>query len=187
MSGTGTLGSTTLPIGGTAQLLVSPANVATTFNGQGALQGTVSLSGTLVISGQSRALGSSSNFYVNASATQSLGTSSASDDCVVTAYTPPPATAMVGATGPLAMSTCYADSTMTTVIGTEADTYRIAAGTTATNGLVSIISTNTNTANQVTSVTQVDFLIDSAGVTTLKDVKASGTASNGVLVSFTIQ
>ena len=51
---------------------------------------------------------------------------------------------------------------------------------------MSIIDTAVNTANEVVSVTQVDFEADAAGAFMLLDVRESGTYE-GIYMTFTIQ
>jgi len=186
ISGTVSANGQSVAFTGTAQLTAAPPTVATTFNGQSALEGTVTITGSLTVNGQTDPFALSENTFVNASNQAPLGVSGPNNYCVVSSFTPPPTAGTVGATGQLMVANCYVDSTMSTPTGTQTETYVISAGTTSSNAKISIIDQMTNASNQVVEMGQVDLLVDSSGTVTLQDVKET-VIVNGVTVSFTIQ
>ena len=185
ISGTATVNGQSLSVAGNAQFSVFAATVPTEFDNQPAFEGMETLNGSVTIASQTYTVANSDSFFVATNGTP-LGDMSPTSFCVVTSYSSPPDSAAIGSTGEFMTLNCYTDGTRTTLVGTESERYVVSSGPYAETAIVSIIDTAVNTANEVVSVTQVDFEADAAGAFMLLDVRESGTYE-GIYMTFTIQ
>lgn len=185
ITGTATYQGQTFTLSGTMSMSSSAATLATQFNGQPAMQGGLNLIGSLSINGQTSPFSSSSNYYETADGIP-LGSSSSTDYCVVSSYTPPPSTATLGAAGQVMSMNCYSDSSKTLASGTQIESYTLNAGTSPGTAILSVTDIELNPAGQQTSLSRIDFLIDANGNATLQQLSTSGVI-DGVTVSFVLK
>lgn len=184
-SGTASSGTQTLSVSGSLQVSSSSYSVPATFNGQAALSNTTTYSGTLTGNGQSIPIVTSEQSYINSSYVL-LGSQSPTSYCVVTSFTPLPATGSIGTTGTWARGTCYTNSARTTTTGSQTISFSVSAGTASTNLTFTqnIVSVDTN--NRQVATEQDVFLIDTQGNISLKSVSIFGVYS-GVTLNLTGQ
>ena len=90
MSGTASESGNPYALTGSAQVAVVPATISTSFNGQTALQGSASVTGSLAANGQTISYASSNQVFVDTNY-NNLGNSSASSYCVASAPAAVPA------------------------------------------------------------------------------------------------
>lgn len=181
VTGTASNGTISSAVTGSLTLGVSGATNSS-FNGASALQVVSTVTGALVINGQSVPLNSGSTDYMNA-AYAPLGSSSSDSYCVATSSEAFPTTATAGQTGNVATYACYTDSTKTTSKGSTTTTFVTAAG--ANNALsFQFVTTVFDASNKVLAVERDTYSITAAGAPTLAQVTLVG-SSDGIALNIT--
>ena len=184
VTGSASDGISTYPVTGALTFTLGAAT-NTTFNGTAALQTTVTVSGTLIIEGQSAPLDSFSTSYLNLSY-QPLAYSTTGSYCEAASPIVYPETASVGQSGNLGVFTCYTDSTKAILTGSETETYLATAGSTY-NTLDMRITTNMfDPLNNLIGTGSVTYTITSGGVPSLTQFVMS-TTDAGITINITAQ
>ncbi len=183
VTGTAVNGSTTYPVTGSLTFNIGAATPFT-FNGTVGYQSLFSISGSLSVSGQTVPLTSSSIDYFD-SAYNKIGSTSNGNYCVETTSMVYPKTATVGMTGNLGTSTCYTNSSKTSVVTVDNATYTTAQGS---NGNLNFkISENIyNGSNQLIGSGSTTYGVTPAGVPSLVQFVLTQT-TNGVTIAITAQ
>ena len=154
-----------------------------TFEGKPALKSTSEVIGSMSANGKTIPLNSSSDSFMDSN--YLLLGSSGSEYSVSTKTPTVPTAARVNDTGSIYTANRYTDSSKTTPLGTKTITYVIEADT-ASTALVTLISTEKDTAGNITFVSSEQFRITTANVLT----PVKGTAvyySTGLNLTFTYQ
>lgn len=181
VTGTVSNGTASYAVTGSLTLGVTGATNSS-FNGASALQVVSTVTGALVVNGQSVPLNSASTDYLNA-AYAPLGSSSSDRYCVATSFEAFPTTATAGQTGNVATYACYTDSSKTTSTGSTATTFIAAAG--ANNALsFQFVTTVFDASNKVLGVERDTYSITTAGVLTLAQVTLVGSL-DGIAMDIT--
>lgn len=183
VSGTGSNGSSIVPVTGSLSFTLGAATTAT-FEGMSGFQSPTTINGTLVVNNQTEPFGATAVNYLNAQY-QPIGNSATGQYCVATTVNPYPTTATSGMTGQLGTFNCYTDSSKSTRTGTQATSYVTNADT--GNMLdVQLITNIYGTSNQLIATSSTTYSITTAGVPTLKQFSIS-TTQNGVTLNLTAQ
>ncbi|WP_295992718.1 hypothetical protein [Rugamonas sp.] len=182
VTGFASSGAITTPITGALTFTIGQP-LSTTFNGAAALQVTQTITGSVVINGQSTPLNSTGNNLLSPSYAE-VGSTGSGSYCVASTPGAFPATASAGQTGSIVAKACYADSSKSFGIGTETQTYATKAGSAANTLDFQIIDNVYNAGGTLTETSALTYTINSAGVPTLTQVQLQGSAS-GVSINLT--
>jgi hypothetical protein len=169
MSGTASENGNAYALTGSARVAVSPAVAGATFNGQAALHGASSVTGTLVAGGRTIRYASANQTYLTSDYAV-LGDSSPTSYCLADTPAQVPLSVTFGQNGSYATYACYSDSTMATSIGTETLSYLVSAGTSSATATVSLLDVVNNTATRQSSTTETNYVIDTSGKITFLSV-----------------
>lgn len=134
---------------------------AGTFEGSSALQRTTTATGSFSGNGQTIPLNSSGVDWYSSNYAP-LGNSGGTDYVVVTGTASIPATVKVNDTGTLYTAKRYSNSAKTSLRGTETATYVVEADT-ETTALVTMILTEKDNSNNLTSTSSQQFRITTTG------------------------
>jgi len=169
----GVTGSGTKTIGNTS---------SGTFEGQSALQRTVTVTGSLISNGISIPL---SDSVVNWVTTNYLPLGQVSDEYeVVTGTAVLPTSVRVGDTGPIYTSKRYSDSSKSNLLGSEVATYVVEADT-ASTVLVTLIFVTKDTANKTTQQSTEQYRINTTNVAKLiKSTLLDYTNKGNITISY---
>jgi hypothetical protein len=126
LSGTVVSNGTSVPFTGTGTYTLGPG-ASTSFNGEGALSQTQSISGTVSAAGQSAPYSVSVTDYYATGDDAFLGETGSNEYSVAQAPFPYPATVMAGSSGILGTTSDYTDSTMSVSLGTTQVSYAVTA------------------------------------------------------------
>jgi hypothetical protein len=165
------------PVSGTATLTQSPSG-STTFNGQAAYVSTGTITGNITVNGQTLPVALTSHVYLSTTYSP-LGETSASETCVAQTPSSYPATVTIGQTGSVVTYACSSTSQPPTPLWTEAISFVVTPGNSATTATFTKIATLTNPADQHVGTTQDKFLIDTSGNLSLISATELLTLQNG--------
>lgn len=159
---------------------LSESTIPSTFEGFPALKKSLTTTGTVVLLGNSTPVADTSATFFDTNYSP-LGSISGSIYCVASSKTTIPTSAHIGDNGNWFTSTCYTNSSKTTLFGTSTISYtlELEGGTTA---LLKLIVRTTDTAGNRSPITQT-FRITTSG--NLTRIEESGVFSvNGVMLSY---
>ena len=182
MTGSASDGSNTYAVTGSLTFTLGAAT-NTTFNGTAALQTTETVTGTLTIAGETAALDSFSTSYLNLSY-QPLAYSTEGSYCEAASPVVYPATASAGQSGDLGVFNCYTDSTKTTFVGSETETYLATAGSTYNTLDMTIITNMFDPLKNPLGTGSVTYTITSGGIPSLTKFVMSIT-EGGITINIT--
>ena len=143
--------------------------VATTFEGQPALEQTVTDSGIVTENGNSKPYAASARAYYTTNYQQIGADVSGASYCVAQNKLTYPASAKVGDTGTLGRSDCYQDNTKALKIGSTVHTYVIEADS-SISVLVNQITNSYSLANVLETGGQLRLRIDEFGNVSFKSL-----------------
>ena len=147
-----------------------------TFEGSSAQQRTTTATGSIVANGQTIPLNSSSIDWYNSNYSP-LGSSGGEDYVVVVGSAVIPATVRVNDTATVYTANRYSNSSKTVLRGTETVSYVVEADT-ATTALLTLILTERNTSNTVTSTSTQQVRITPSGTfTRIKETLLEGSTT----------
>jgi len=152
---------TQYPVSGTETITQSPAG-ATTFNGQTAYASTSTVTGSIIVNGQTLPLASTAQVYLSTSYSP-LGETSATRTCIAQTPSSSPTTVTIGQTGSVVTYACSSTSSPPSPIGTESISFVVTPGNSATTATFSSLFKTINLAGQITDTEQDNYLIDTAG------------------------
>ena len=180
ITGTVTASGKTLDVTGSGTYAES--TVAGTFEGTQGLRKHLELTGSVTVNGTSAPMTSISDAYFDANY-KPLGSTANGGYCVTTSFTPLPATAQVGASGPWFTQDCFSSSAKLAKVGTGATTYSVEADGTG-SALIRIATRVSDSAGNSVPSTATYRVTSTGGVTRLYDT--STVALNGVTFDLTI-
>lgn len=185
--GTAVVSGSSVPFTGTATLTLAPA-VSATFNGEGALSQTQTISGTVTAAGQSAPYTASVvDFYATGNDAFLGETSSGEYDVAQTAFAYP-ASVVAGSSGVLGTTSDYTDSTMSTPTGTTQVSYAVTAVSSSASDatptvMVAITSQVKDTQNDPLETDVANYSLTDGGVLSLVSASVqNSTASLTVTV-----
>ncbi|MFJ1259192.1 hypothetical protein [Cupriavidus sp. CuC1] len=161
---------------GSGTLTDAPA-VAATLNGVAVLKTTETVTGTVMVNGNSAPLSQSRIIYRNSSTFAEVVDDEGNPYIVFGSYGYPEIV-RAGDAATLATGTIFSDSTRATKTGTVTLSYAVAADS-ASSLLVTFIDSNFDNSNNKTAEGQTTFRVDKIGNITFVSLKATGFAVNG--------
>jgi hypothetical protein len=166
LSGTVVDSGTSVPFTGTGTYTLAPGT-STSFNGEGALSQTQSISGTVSAAGQSAGYSVSVTDYYATGDDAFLGETGSNEYTVAQAPFQYPTTVMVGSSGILGTTSDYTDSTMSVSLGTTQVSYAVTATSGSSSSVtVAITYQVQNTQNTAVETDVTDYNLTAAGVLT---------------------
>lgn len=164
VTGTATVKGISYPFTGSLQVNETLANANATFNGQAAQEESVSATGTVTINGQTINIGSVAQYNLYQTSTNIvLGITTPNSYCIVQSSSGYPTSATVGQSGTVATVSCYADSTKTTLTGSETINFAVTAGTSSSTATVTLTFANYDPAGQEIASIQANYSVDTSG------------------------
>jgi hypothetical protein len=174
LSGTAVASGTSVPFTGSGTFTLGPA-ASTSFNGEGALSQTQSISGTVSAAGQSAPLSVTVTDYYATGDDAFLGETGSGEYDVAQAPFAYPTAVMAGSSGILGTTSDYTDSTISVSQGTTQVSYAVTAVSgSSTSVMVAITEQVHDTQNNLIETDVTNYSLTSAGVLTF----VSATAQN---------
>lgn len=179
---TGTVndGSTVIPLSGLLTATIGKST-STSFNSLTALQSVTTITGSLLVNGQTIPFnGTSTGFFTTQYAP--IGYTGVGSYCVAPTAGSYPETATAGQTGTIASYDCYSDSSKRTRTGTTTQSYVTAAGVSVDKLTVKLLTNNYDIGNKLTASGTTTYSITAAGIPTLVAFDVA-TVTDGVTVT----
>jgi hypothetical protein len=174
LSGSANVSGSAVPFTGSGTLTLTPG-VSASFNGEGALSQTQTISGTVTAAGQSAPYSVSVTDYYATGDDAFLGESGSSEYDVAQAPFAYPTAVMAGSSGILGTTSDYADSTMSVSQGTTQVSYAVTAVSGSSSSvMVAITDRVLDTQNNPVETDVTNYSLTAAGVLTF----VSATAQN---------
>ena len=183
VSGNATVSGVQYPVSGSVTLTLAPISAPTIFNGQSALLSSGAYGGSVTIGGQSIALNETAQAYLSTQF-EPLGYVTSGAYCVAPTPGVVPASVALGDAATVVDYQCYADAAMAAPSGTESLSYAIKPGVSSTTVTVALTTRFLDAGGQQTGLEEDDYLLDTAGVLTLRSASLAGTFSG---IAMTLQ
>jgi hypothetical protein len=166
LSGSANVSGSAVPFTGSGTLTLAPG-VSASFNGEGALSQTQTISGTVTAAGSSAAYSASVTAYYATGDDAFLGESSSSEYDVAKAPFTYPAAVVAGSSGILGTTSDYTDSTMSVLKSTTQVSFAVTAVSgSGSSVMVAITDQVADTQNNLVETDVTNYSLTAAGVLT---------------------